>query len=164
VDLERFCGFCFVFPHQDSISEIAGKCYKSYTYAVPMEARRAWLACTVRESEREVAVEVVEELITLRVSLNMLEGATGCCLWPASLFLTEVLLNHPELVSGQKCLEVCCLSYFSSVCMLPCSFLAGNQCCSNKLSEMSSFFEGFFAPHSLLSFMIPLSLYDMEWN
>jgi hypothetical protein len=29
---------------------------------------------------------------------------------------------------------------------------------------MSSFFEGFFAPHSLLSFMIPLSLYDMEWN
>ncbi len=87
-----------------------------------------------------------------------------CCLWPASLFLTEVLLNHPELVSGQKCLEVCCLSYFSSVCMLPCSFLAGNQCCSNKLSEMSSFFEGFFAPHSLLSFMIPLSLYDMEWN
>jgi hypothetical protein len=85
VDLERFCGFCFVFPHQDSISEIAGKCYKSYTYAVPMEARRAWLACTVRESEREVAVEVVEELITLRVSLNMLEGATGyvsCVLFP----------------------------------------------------------------------------------
>jgi hypothetical protein len=82
---QRFCGFCFVFPHQDSISEIAGKCYKSYTYAVPMEARRAWLACTVRESEREVAVEVVEELITLRVSLNMLEGATGyvsCVLFP----------------------------------------------------------------------------------
>jgi hypothetical protein len=75
----------FSFSHQDSISEIAGKCYKSYTYAVPMEARRAWLACTVRESEREVAVEVVEELITLRVSLNMLEGATGyvsCVLFP----------------------------------------------------------------------------------
>ncbi len=85
MDLERFCGFCFVFLHQDSISEIAGKCYKSYTYAMPMEARRAWLACTVRESEREVAVEVVEELITLRVSLNMLEGATGyvsCVLFP----------------------------------------------------------------------------------
>jgi hypothetical protein len=92
VDLERFCGFCVVFPHQDSISEIAGKCYKSYTYAVPMEARRAWLACTVRESEREVAVEVVEELITLRVSLNMLEGATGY----VSFFLSSLAMRRTQ--------------------------------------------------------------------
>jgi len=107
----------YLLTQQDSISEIAGKCYKSYTYAVPMEARRAWLACTVRESEREVAVEVVEELITLRVSLNMLEGATGCCLWPASLFLTEVLLNHPELVSGKKCLELGAGAGMVGVCL-----------------------------------------------
>lgn len=85
-----------------------------------------------------------------------------CCTWPASLFLTEVLLNHPELVSGQNCLEVCYLSFFCSVCMLLCFFLVGNQCCSNRLFEMSSFLEGFLIPAvSFLSLLLCLSI---TWN
>ncbi|CAI5970643.1 unnamed protein product [Closterium sp. NIES-65] len=36
--------------------------------------------------------------LTVRVSRDMLRGATGCTAWPASLFLAEALLSHPTLL------------------------------------------------------------------
>ncbi|KAL5566142.1 hypothetical protein UlMin_029306 [Ulmus minor] len=45
-------------------------------------------------------------LIPLQCSLNMLEGDTGCSLWPSSLYLSEFILSFPELFSNKLCFEV----------------------------------------------------------
>ncbi|KAJ1417097.1 S-adenosyl-L-methionine-dependent methyltransferase [Sesbania bispinosa] len=42
----------------------------------------------------------------LQCSLNMLEGGTGCSIWPSSLFLSELILSHPELFSNKSCFEI----------------------------------------------------------
>ncbi|KAL2345722.1 hypothetical protein Fmac_007007 [Flemingia macrophylla] len=43
---------------------------------------------------------------SLQCSLNMLEGDTGCSIWPSSLFLSELILSHPELFSHKSCFEI----------------------------------------------------------
>lgn len=58
---------------EQEASEIAPKCYKSFTYRVPAKARAHLALKTGVMNESEGS----EELITLRVSLNMLEGDTG---------------------------------------------------------------------------------------
>ncbi|PON85497.1 Lysine methyltransferase [Trema orientale] len=45
-------------------------------------------------------------LIPLQCSLNMLEGDTGCSVWPSSLYLSEFILSFPELFSNKSCFEV----------------------------------------------------------
>ncbi|CAE6124196.1 unnamed protein product [Arabidopsis arenosa] len=45
-------------------------------------------------------------VIPLQCSLNMLEGDTGCSIWPSSLFLSEFVLSNPELFSNKSCFEV----------------------------------------------------------
>jgi hypothetical protein len=45
-------------------------------------------------------------VIPLQCSLNMLEGDTGCSLWPSSLFLSEFILSCPELFANKSCFEV----------------------------------------------------------
>ncbi|KAB1202285.1 Protein FAM86A [Morella rubra] len=45
-------------------------------------------------------------VIQLQCSLNMLEGDTGCSVWPSSLFLSEFILSFPELVYNKSCFEV----------------------------------------------------------
>ncbi|CAL0311238.1 unnamed protein product [Lupinus luteus] len=42
----------------------------------------------------------------LQCSLNMLEGDTGCSIWPSSLFLSELILSRPELFSNKSCFEI----------------------------------------------------------
>ncbi|XP_045796567.1 protein-lysine N-methyltransferase EEF2KMT isoform X1 [Trifolium pratense] len=42
----------------------------------------------------------------LQCSINMLEGDTGCSIWPSSLFLSELILSHPELFSNKLCFEI----------------------------------------------------------
>lgn len=42
----------------------------------------------------------------LQCSINMLEGDTGCSIWPSSLFLSELILSHPELFSNKVCFEI----------------------------------------------------------
>ncbi|XP_051126026.1 uncharacterized protein LOC127247961 isoform X2 [Andrographis paniculata] len=57
--------------------------------------------------------------VRLRCSTNMLEGDTGCSIWPSSLFLSEFILSHPEIFANKCCFEVgsgagligICLSY-----------------------------------------------------
>ncbi|XP_030534766.1 protein-lysine N-methyltransferase EEF2KMT isoform X1 [Rhodamnia argentea] len=45
-------------------------------------------------------------VVPLHCSLNMLEGDTGCSIWPASLFLSEFILSFPDMFSGKTCFEV----------------------------------------------------------
>ncbi|KAJ9541049.1 hypothetical protein OSB04_027555 [Centaurea solstitialis] len=45
-------------------------------------------------------------IVPLQCSLNMLEGDTGCSIWPSSLFLSEFILSCPELFSMKSCFEV----------------------------------------------------------
>ncbi|XP_022642286.1 protein-lysine N-methyltransferase EEF2KMT isoform X2 [Vigna radiata var. radiata] len=47
-----------------------------------------------------------EVVFSLQCSLNMLEGDTGCSIWPSSLFLSELILSHPELFSDKSCFEI----------------------------------------------------------
>ncbi|KAI7729349.1 hypothetical protein M8C21_017430 [Ambrosia artemisiifolia] len=45
-------------------------------------------------------------VVPLSCSLNMLEGDTGCSVWPSSLFLSEFILSYPELFSMKSCFEL----------------------------------------------------------
>ncbi|XP_048138755.1 putative uncharacterized protein DDB_G0277003 isoform X3 [Rhodamnia argentea] len=45
-------------------------------------------------------------VVPLHCSLNMLEGDTGCSIWPASLFLSEFILSIPDMFSSKTCFEV----------------------------------------------------------
>ncbi|TKY61466.1 Protein-lysine N-methyltransferase EEF2KMT [Spatholobus suberectus] len=45
-------------------------------------------------------------VFSLQCSLNMLEGDTGCSIWPSSLFLSELILSRPELFSNKSCFEI----------------------------------------------------------
>lgn len=45
-------------------------------------------------------------MVPLQCSLNMLEGDTGCSIWPSSLFLSELILSFPHIFSGKSCFEV----------------------------------------------------------
>ncbi|CAN1161363.1 Protein-lysine N-methyltransferase EEF2KMT [Linum perenne] len=44
--------------------------------------------------------------IPLKCSLNMLEGDTGCSVWPSSLYLSEFILSFPDRFSHKSCFEV----------------------------------------------------------
>lgn len=50
------------------------------------------------------AFDAQHGLLALRVSLNLLEGGTGCHEWEAGFFLAEWLLSRPHLVAGALCL------------------------------------------------------------
>ncbi|CAA0832338.1 S-adenosyl-L-methionine-dependent methyltransferases superfamily protein [Striga hermonthica] len=43
--------------------------------------------------------------VPLRCSVNMLEGDTGCSIWPSSLFLSEFIISYPELFANKSCFE-----------------------------------------------------------
>ncbi|KAK1316850.1 hypothetical protein QJS10_CPA05g00553 [Acorus calamus] len=45
-------------------------------------------------------------VVPLQCSLNMLEGDTGCFIWPSSLFMSEFILSYPELFLNKFCFEV----------------------------------------------------------
>lgn len=44
--------------------------------------------------------------VQLRSSVNMLEGDTGCSIWPSSFFMSEFILSFPELFANKCCFEV----------------------------------------------------------
>ncbi|XP_042408975.1 putative uncharacterized protein DDB_G0277003 isoform X3 [Zingiber officinale] len=48
----------------------------------------------------------VDLVVSLQCSLNMLEGDTGCALWPSSLFLSEFILSFQEIFSNRFCFEI----------------------------------------------------------
>ncbi|KAL0352867.1 UNVERIFIED_CONTAM: putative uncharacterized protein DDB [Sesamum angustifolium] len=44
--------------------------------------------------------------VRLQSSVNMLEGDTGCSIWPSSLFLSEFILSFPDIFANKCCFEV----------------------------------------------------------
>ncbi|XP_020113617.1 putative uncharacterized protein DDB_G0277003 isoform X1 [Ananas comosus] len=54
----------------------------------------------------DVCSKPVNLVVRLVCSLNMLEGDTGCSLWPSSLFLSEFILSYPEIFSNKFNFEV----------------------------------------------------------
>ncbi|KQK07596.1 putative uncharacterized protein DDB_G0277003 isoform X1 [Brachypodium distachyon] len=52
-----------------------------------------------------VSSNQVSLVARLSCSTNMLEGDTGCSLWPSSLFLSEFILSFPKLFSKKRCFE-----------------------------------------------------------
>ncbi|RCV15455.1 hypothetical protein SETIT_3G057600v2 [Setaria italica] len=53
-----------------------------------------------------VSSSLISVVARLSCSSNMLEGDTGCSLWPSSLFLSEFILSYPEIFSTKCCFEV----------------------------------------------------------
>ncbi|KAI3747471.1 hypothetical protein L6452_09928 [Arctium lappa] len=56
--------------------------------------------------EAQVCQSPRKLIVPLQCSLNMLEGDTGCSIWPSSLFLSEFILSCPELFSMKSCFEL----------------------------------------------------------
>ncbi|PUZ63978.1 hypothetical protein GQ55_3G108500 [Panicum hallii var. hallii] len=54
----------------------------------------------------DVSSRLISVVARLSCSSNMLEGDTGCSLWPSSLFLSEFILSYPEIFSTKCCFEV----------------------------------------------------------
>lgn len=46
------------------------------------------------------------QLVTVRVSLNLFEGGTGCTTWSAGFYLAEFALTNPEIFVGKRVLEL----------------------------------------------------------
>ncbi|PAN17220.1 hypothetical protein PAHAL_3G114500 [Panicum hallii] len=53
-----------------------------------------------------VSSRLISVVARLSCSSNMLEGDTGCSLWPSSLFLSEFILSYPEIFSTKCCFEL----------------------------------------------------------
>ncbi|RCV15454.1 hypothetical protein SETIT_3G057600v2 [Setaria italica] len=53
-----------------------------------------------------VSSSLISVVARLSCSSNMLEGDTGCSLWPSSLFLSEFILSYPEIFSTKCCFEL----------------------------------------------------------
>ena len=45
-------------------------------------------------------------LITLKLALNLFEGATGCHEWEAGFLLAEFVLSNPDLFAGEASLQL----------------------------------------------------------
>lgn len=56
-------------------------------------------------SEAPSCPSVVKLMVPLQCSLNILEGDTGCAIWPSSLLLSEFVLSFPEVFSNKSCFE-----------------------------------------------------------
>ncbi|KAL6864789.1 hypothetical protein ACP4OV_015940 [Aristida adscensionis] len=57
-------------------------------------------------TDDNISQAVVSMAARLSCSSNMLEGDTGCCLWPSSLFLSEFILSYPKKFAKKCCFEL----------------------------------------------------------
>ncbi|KAH9312018.1 hypothetical protein KI387_027053, partial [Taxus chinensis] len=83
------------------LSQSIGKCYRNLKFILP-----ATSDLLLASYENRWIRESVIMTVALRSSPNMLEGGTGCSIWPSSLFLSEFILSHPHLFSNRCCFEV----------------------------------------------------------
>ncbi|KAL6594687.1 hypothetical protein ACP70R_048425 [Stipagrostis hirtigluma subsp. patula] len=54
----------------------------------------------------DISPRLVSVVARLSCSSNMLEGDTGCSLWPSSLFLSEFILSYPKVFAQKSCFEL----------------------------------------------------------
>lgn len=80
----------------DGLAKEDSRITKEISFLYPMEDHVEARVC---QSPRKLVVP-------LSCSLNMLEGDTGCSLWPSGLFLSEFILSCPDLFSMKSCFEL----------------------------------------------------------
>lgn len=91
-ELYEELGQCMLSKANNSSLDMANKIYKDISFVSP--------------TYDNVSSNPVSLVARLSCSTNMLEGDTGCCLWPSSLFLSEFILSFPELFSKKSCFEL----------------------------------------------------------
>ncbi|XP_052887933.1 uncharacterized protein LOC108468184 isoform X2 [Gossypium arboreum] len=93
----------FIWDH--CLTKAVGKGYESYSkkfvkkLITEIESNHDCFKLSICPKSRKLVVP-------LQCSLNMLEGDTGCSVWPSSLFLSEFILSYPHNFSGKSCFEV----------------------------------------------------------
>uniref|UniRef100_A0ACD5W294 Uncharacterized protein n=1 Tax=Avena sativa TaxID=4498 RepID=A0ACD5W294_AVESA len=91
-ELYEELGQCMLSKANNSSLNVANKIYKDISFLSP--------------TYDNDSLNTVSLVARLSCSTNMLEGDTGCCLWPSSLFLSEFILSFPELFSKKCCFEL----------------------------------------------------------
>ncbi|KAJ8509635.1 hypothetical protein OPV22_000069 [Ensete ventricosum] len=70
------------------------------------ENNRIYKQITFLLSLGQKCSSAMDLIVPLQCSVNMLEGDTGCALWPSSLFLSEFILSYQEVFSKKFCFEI----------------------------------------------------------
>nr|XP_016450426.1 PREDICTED: protein-lysine N-methyltransferase EEF2KMT-like isoform X2 [Nicotiana tabacum] len=87
--------YCLTSLKDDELTKGNARTLRRVSFLLPKDCSQASSCQITRKFE-----------VTLQCSLSMLEGNTGCSIWPAGLFLSEFILSFPELFSDKSCLEV----------------------------------------------------------
>ncbi|XP_047254013.1 uncharacterized protein LOC107845320 isoform X6 [Capsicum annuum] len=87
--------FCLASVKDDDLAKGNTRMLRRFSFLFPKDCSQASSCQIFRKLE-----------VALQCSLNMLEGDTGCSIWPSSLFLSEFVLSFPEVFSSKSCLEV----------------------------------------------------------
>lgn len=87
--------YCLASVKDDELAKGSTRMLRRFSFLFPKDCSQA-LSCQI---SRKLEV-------TLQCSLNMLEGDTGCSIWPSGLFLSEFILSFPEVFLDKSCLEV----------------------------------------------------------
>uniref|UniRef100_A0A452XY21 Uncharacterized protein n=1 Tax=Aegilops tauschii subsp. strangulata TaxID=200361 RepID=A0A452XY21_AEGTS len=91
----------------DELYEEFGRCMSSRANNPELSLAKIYKEISFLSPAYEnVSSNPVSLVARLLCSTNMLEGDTGCCLWPSSLFLSEFILSFPELFAKKCCFEV----------------------------------------------------------
>ncbi|KAL3160989.1 hypothetical protein ABBQ38_009378 [Trebouxia sp. C0009 RCD-2024] len=92
-----------------------GWCYKTYAYNLehPSALQSSGSSdpqqqLTTTQNLHGTTVHHLFGLITLKLAVNLFEGATGCHEWEAGFMLAEFVLSNAGLFRGQECLELGC--------------------------------------------------------
>ncbi|KAK4723705.1 hypothetical protein R3W88_026484 [Solanum pinnatisectum] len=87
--------YCLASVKDDELAKGSTRMLRRFSFLFPTDCSQASSCQIFRKLE-----------VTLQCSLNMLEGDTGCSIWPSGLFLSEFILSFPEVFSDKSCLEV----------------------------------------------------------
>ncbi|KAH0780084.1 hypothetical protein KY290_006511 [Solanum tuberosum] len=87
--------YCLASVKDDELAKGSTRMLRRFSFLFPKDCSQASSCQIFRKLE-----------VTLQCSLNMLEGDTGCSIWPSGLFLSEFILSFPEVFSDKSCLEV----------------------------------------------------------
>ncbi|WMV49192.1 hypothetical protein MTR67_042577 [Solanum verrucosum] len=87
--------YCLASVKDDELAKGSTRMLRRFSFLFPKDCSPASSCQIFRKLE-----------VTLQCSLNMLEGDTGCSIWPSGLFLSEFILSFPEVFSDKSCLEV----------------------------------------------------------
>lgn len=89
---EQFAHY-MTLPSEDDLLKEKNRIYKQISFLYP-------------NGFHDVSSVARSLVVSLQCSLNLLEGDTGCAIWPSSLFLSEFILSHPAIFSNKFCFEV----------------------------------------------------------